>query len=242
MTPKKKNKTWLQKKEDRRSLLQAILFILATMAALFVLVRFGIPALIRIASFVGDLKSSTQLVDNQDQLPPIPPRLDSLPEYSKKDQVKVGGTSEPGSIVKISINGSYYNEVVTNAEGKFIFEDLKLKSGKNVLTATAIDQSGNESLTSDQTTVVFDQEEPSLEILNPQEGERFFEEDNPITVSGLTDGESTVFVNNRRAIVNAEGNFETNIPLSEGKNEIKVKAVDRAGNEVEKTLEVELVI
>jgi len=234
-------KSWLQKKEQKKALRQTLLFFASGLVVLFLLFRFGLPALVKLAGFFADLKSAGQLIEKQDKIRPAPPKFDYVDKNVDQRLIEISGQSEPASLVKVYRNGSVYKEVITSKKGKFKLDDVKLKNGKNVFTATAWDVAGNESAQSKSLQIVFDQEPPNLEINKPKDGSRFFDENNQIKVTGLTEKDAQVKVNNRRAIINSQGFFEVNLVLDEGENEIKIIAKDEAGNETEKSLKVEYI-
>jgi hypothetical protein len=52
-----------------------------------------------------------------------------------------------------------------------------------------------------------------------------------LLVSGKTDEDAVVYVNNQPALVADNGNFETTIEIFAGTNEIEIKAKSRYGKE-----------
>ena len=81
---------------------------------------------------------------------------------------------------------------------------------------------------------------PSLEIQTPQDGEVVTQL--VLTVSGLTETEATIKVNNQPVLVDENGNFSAEIEVFEGTKEIVVKATSRSGKETEvkKSINVDL--
>lgn len=69
---------------------------------------------------------------------------------------------------------------------------------------------------------------PSLEVYSPKEDQ---EVDNPLSVSGKTDPDAVVIVNNQSAVVSSDGLFETDINVTENLSEVNVSARSRAGRE-----------
>lgn len=70
---------------------------------------------------------------------------------------------------------------------------------------------------------------PSLSVFEPKEGtlvtERF------VKVSGKTDSDAIIKINNQPVLLDSEGNFVAEIEIFEGTSEIEVKAQSRAGKE-----------
>jgi hypothetical protein len=79
---------------------------------------------------------------------------------------------------------------------------------------------------------------PKLEISTPADGASFSKADSEINVSGNTDAENTVRVNDFIAIVDGAGNFSYLLKLSEGDNKIKITATNPAGSNTSKELTV----
>lgn len=79
---------------------------------------------------------------------------------------------------------------------------------------------------------------PPLEIDSPKENSVISKK--TITVSGQTDSNSTLFVNNDSVSVNRDGKFEKKVDLFPGKSTIKIKAVNRFGRQTEVERHVEV--
>jgi hypothetical protein len=69
---------------------------------------------------------------------------------------------------------------------------------------------------------------PTLEITNPAESTTV---SSPVSVSGNTSVDANVFVNDKEVTVDPNGNFKTEIQLTEGEHIVVVRAVDRNGRE-----------
>jgi len=70
---------------------------------------------------------------------------------------------------------------------------------------------------------------PSLNVLEPKEEQVVKER--RVKVVGKTDGDAIIKINNQPVLLDSEGNFEAEIEIFEGTNEIVVKAQSRAGKE-----------
>jgi len=234
----KPRRSRLIRKEEARNLRQALFFGFLTIILGLALVFLGIPALIRMAIFLGNLRSSSLPVESQDILPPAPPRLKPIPEATNSAQITIQGFAEPGSTVEIFLDGFSTKKVVSENDGTFTASDINLSLGKNDFWATATDQAGNTSQKSGQLTIFYDQTPPKLEIKEPASETTFSAEENKITIRGKTEEKATVTINDRIVIVDSEGNFEYPFLLSEGENLIQIIATDPAGNETQKEIKV----
>lgn len=70
---------------------------------------------------------------------------------------------------------------------------------------------------------------PQLEVINPSEG--FITTTNKVEVSGKTDSDSTVKVNNQLILVNDDGTFNGQIEVFEGTGELVITATNRSKKE-----------
>ncbi|MBM3205384.1 hypothetical protein FJZ41_00845 [Candidatus Shapirobacteria bacterium] len=228
----------LARKEEKRNLRKAAFFTLLTIVFAVAIVVWGIPALIKMAVFFGELRSSNLPVESQDNLPPQPPILEPLPTATNQAEIQVSGITEAGAAVKIYLTGGGVKEVVADNEGQFSFSGLKLTSGRNEIYAIASDQAGNQSPASQKMIIWYDNEAPSLEINEPADGTVVTEDAGKVKISGQTDPEASLLINDHLVILDKEGNFSYNLGLSVGENKILILAKDQAGNQSEKTLTV----
>jgi hypothetical protein len=193
----------------------------------------GIPALAKLAGFLGTLKSSSEKIEKNDTTPPAPPQLETLPEATNKENLEIKGFTEDGATVILLINNSR-EEVVADKEGSFTFT-TNLKKGENSIAVMAKDASGNESISSELQTVIYDNEKPLLEISSPEDGKNFYGSmQRQVVIEGTSEAGVSITVNGRYAAVDDEGGFSFATTLQEGDNNFMVKAVDKAGNEIEK--------
>lgn len=225
-------KTRLQRKREKESAKQAVKYIFLIFLVLFLLVRFGLPGLINLAAFIGNLRSSSQPIERQDQLAPQPPTLNPIPEATTSAEINLSGFAEAGSTIQLYVRGITVSDSVVNNEGDFEFLSVHLREGENEIYTVANDDQGNKSGESRTYLVTVDKTAPELSLSAPKDGDRFFDNDNPITVKGSAEEDVEVRINGRFVRTNGDGSFETNLSLSEGDNEIEVKATDEAGNEI----------
>src|SRR3989344_6002627 len=113
----------LQRKREKDSLRQAGKYILLTLVTLFLVVKFGLPSLIRLSAFIGDLKSSSQPIEKSDSLAPAAPTLLPLPEATNSAKINVAGYGEAGAAIKLSRGGISIEETIADSDGKFEFKD-----------------------------------------------------------------------------------------------------------------------
>lgn len=233
-----RRKSRLTRKEESRSIRRAVFYGCLTVALAFGLIFLGIPALIKMAIFLGSLRSSSLPIETKDTLPPSSPRLQPLPEATNSAQISIHGSAEPGSTVKIFLTGMPEKETIADNDGAFSHTNLVLTLGKNEIYAIAVDKAGNEGQQSERLTIFYDKTAPELEILEPSDGAEFFGEQNNIEIKGKTEAEAIIFINDHLIVVDKEGNFHYPLNLGEGDNQIKVIATDKAGNQAEQEIKV----
>jgi hypothetical protein len=228
----------LARKEEARSFRQAIFFGSLTLILLFLLIFLGIPALIKMAIFIGEIRNSAAPVKTEDLLPPAPPVIASLPPATNSAQINLQGFAEAGTVVEIFLNGLSEAKLVTEKNGTFTTDEVSLTSGRNEIMAKATDSGGNTSQSSEKIIIFYDTTPPKLTISEPADQSDYYGDENQIKILGLTEEEATVTVNGRLAVVNQDGSFELPFSLAEGENQIKIRATDQAGNQTEKEITV----
>ena len=228
----------LQRKREKDSLRQAFKYLMLVFGLLFILIRFGLPGLIKMAAFMGEIRQSKLPIEQVANRPILPPRLNPLPMATNSAELNISGYAQAGSTVKLYLRGINLNEVVVDANGEFVFKRIHLKEGENEIYTEATDNQNTVSEPSKSFMVIVDNTTPELEIASPSEGQRFFDKDSPITITGSTEPDLNLSINNRFVLVKSDGSFSTTLSLSEGDNSIEAVVRDLAGNETKKSLKV----
>lgn len=223
--------------EERKNKKKAAVFIVLTVAASIFIFFWGIPTLIKFASFVSDLTRGQKPIEKVDTTPPAPPQIDTLPDFTNQKTVTITGRSESGATVTFYLNGKE-KQLLIDKNGTFSF-DFNLIDGENSISAIAKDVAGNESQKTKVYKVVFDDTPPALEINKPNESDTFYgNSQRQIVIQGTTEAGAVVNINDRLVAVDAEGQFEYATSLNEGENKFNIKATDSAGNATEKSIVV----
>lgn len=230
--------------QEKRTNRKGIFFLFLTIILILLFFIFGIKALIKVTTIATNLKgeSTSQVAD---KTPPGPPQFENVKlKIALVPSYTIQARAEANSIVKIyqssESNPETYEaskEVKIGDSARFE-TNVNLDKGENLFYLTSTDASGNESGRSSGLIVIFDLDAPTLDVTIPQDNQDFFGTDAEITIEGTTEGSAKVNVNDRVAIVNTDGKFSTRLTLSEGKNEIKIIATDRAENKTEKIITV----
>lgn len=226
----------LSKKEAKRNQRQAILFGLLTITLIALIFIYGLPAIIKMATFIGDFRSSGTPIESNDKIPPAPPVFKYFLEATNSAKINLHGFAENGAKVKIYLDDTSIKEVVADNEGNFSLNNFGLNVGENKIKAVAIDNAGNKSAESEKITIWYDNQPPDLEISQPEDKITITDEDNKIEIKGKTEPEASLSINEHVVILDKEGNFEYTFPLSQGENLINIVAIDKAGNQTIKSL------
>ena len=220
--------------EQEKNTKNAALYIFLTIAALLILYFAGIPVLGKLTALISSMKGSNK-IGVSDTTPPPPPKFKPFPAFTNVQNLTLQGNTEPGITVKLVLNG-VDSEVLSDNSGTFSF-NVSLENDINTFAALAVDQAGNQSQKTEDYQITFDNKEPQIEISSPSDGSTFYgSTQRQITISGKTEPEASVTINDRIISVDDEGIFQYTTTLNEGSNNFNVKSLDKAGNFVEKSL------
>jgi hypothetical protein len=230
----------LNKNSVRRTQRTTILSIIGILIILFLLFRFGIDALVNFSLFLSGNKNQAA-TQNGNQINYIaPPTLNPLTPATSSAQTVISGQSVKSYQILLYLNGSNVDQTAVDSNGNFVFRET-LTSGDNQIEAKA-QVNGKQSDFSSLIDVVYKNSPPTLDISSPSDGQSFNKNQvntgNTISVTGKTDSGVSVTVNGFWAVVDDSNNFSYTLPLQNGDNQIKVVAVDPAGNKAEKDLKV----
>lgn len=198
----------------------------------------GIPAFVQVILFVSGFRkdktvSNVSLSENA----LLPPSLDPISEATNTGTISLSGFGEKDASVVVYVNDVETKKVQTDNDGKFFILNLPIKEGDNSITAKNV-KDDKESSFSAALSVSYLNKPPKLDIDSPHDGDKFSSEQKQVRVSGTTDPDNRITLNGRTVVVNTQGQFSFNFPLTGGDNEISIKAFDSAGNSVEKKVKV----
>lgn len=159
----------------------------------------------------------------------FPPVLDPLQEATNSGLIKVSGTGDKEATIKIVLNNVEILKVLSDKDGRFQTAKIKLSEGTNTISATST-LNNQESSPSTQLTIIFKKSQPNLEVENPKDNQKF-SDNKEITISGTTDPENRVTINERFVIIGWDGKFKYPVTLTDGDNNLKIIASDNAGNQ-----------
>ncbi len=219
----------------RRKLNATLAAITLLVGLIYISLRFFAPQL----GFLFGLISTNRNEEGpKDTIVPPPPIFSNIPSATSKTGINISGIAEPGSTVTLFVNGPKAGESIADSEGGFAFMAVNLRKGKNLIYAKSKDSSGNESGKSATAAVTVDEEKPTITIDAPKDGEMIRNLNERIEVKGRINEEAVVKINGRLAVSRPSFEFELLIGVDEGRIEIKIEAVDKAGNKAEKLMTV----
>lgn len=222
----------LVKQENKKMAQQTMAIIGGTILFIILFLWLGIPSLIKLAVALGNSKAVSKFNQQEDTLAPLPPQINSLVEATSSSIINIQGYAEAGSLITLSINTVKQSESTTDNQGNFSFSDVVLQEGDNNISLTATDTAGNQSQPSVVQDVVFDDKPPELAINNPSDGAKINGLlQQLITISGSTEPNAQLMVNDRQIVVTGDGSFSAKYELQEGDNKLTFTATDRAGNQ-----------
>lgn len=219
--------------KTKKNLLLSILGIALVMLLMF---KFGLPLLINLSLFLSGSRANQEQLKDQDPFFIAPPILNSSPRATSSANIIVSGVALKDQTINLYINGNLIDKTRTEDDGSFSFKEA-LSTGENVIKAKAVVED-KESEFSQTLAIAFKNAPPSLNIQSPSNDQSFAKDQNIADVKGTTDADVKITVNGFWAITDDNGNFSYRLPLQNGENNIKIVAVDIAGNKTQKEVKV----
>lgn len=201
-------------------------------------IRFG-PQLIAGAALMLPNTQKTAETSNINKSSFVaPPVLDPLPQATNSAKTNVSGKTFSKQLVFLYVNNNRVDETSADENGNFLFEEVPLDKGENLILAKTKNKEDKESDFSDEQTIIVRTDKPELSIDSPTDGQSFSKADKTIIVKGKTNIGNKVTVNDFWAIVDDNGQYSYNLTLQDGENSVKIVSTDQAGNTEEKTIKV----
>lgn len=227
----------LTRVKNKRATRQAFLYLFLSVAIIFAMIAWGVPAAARLA---GMMITKDTGIGGVTELSPTPPIFSDIPEATNSAMVTVSGFAQPGVEVELYLNGAEYKKILSDDAGVFEFKKVSISEGENSIYAYAVSSRGQRSEQSRNYSILLDNTAPTITLSSPGEGEVFRGSTQRIaTFQGFVSEESSsVFIGERMAIVQTDGSFNLPYQMIEGDQEIVIKAIDGAGNEKESTVKI----
>lgn len=234
MVTDKSRLTRTQAKQTRK---QIIVFGAAILITLFVFINFGPAVITTLGGVLSGKKNTFTLPTSKNVLDT--PSLDQL--YSATDSARInvtGKTLYKGAEIELYVNGSLQNTVTSREDGTFVFNNIPLQQGDNILKARVQQGQDSSDFSSDYILKLLTNDAPKLDISFPQDNATLQKGDQEINVTGTTDSDNNVTVNGFVAIVDGSGNFSYYLKLAEGDNTLNIVAQNPAGRSTAKSLKI----
>ncbi|AKJ05108.1 putative delta-60 repeat protein [Archangium gephyra] len=172
-----------------------------------------------------------------DLTPPVAPMVTEPDRLITGLNPVIAGTAEPGSTVRVWLDGAEAGETPATKDGKWFFRpDNVLNEGRHVVLATTMDAAGNLSASSVPISFELDSTAPERpNVTEPRFGTSI--NDPQPTIRGTAEAEIvvTVTLNGKTVstVTDKMGNwsFTLDTPLGHGSYSVKALAWDAAGND-----------
>lgn len=186
--------------------------------------------------FFNILDKKTEITQQVD-IPPQPPIVSSPQEYTNQSEITLTGYATSNTKLRLEVNNQTQDSVEVSDAGEFEIA-VKLSAGENTVKLFTINSNNVESEPR-RLSILLDTQAPEIELLSPADGAVFrLKEEQVLKVEGLTKPRSQVFLNDSLTYSDSNGNFSFRHQLSNGENKLRLKVIDRSGNETEKELTV----
>jgi len=193
--------------------------------------------LLNTSIFVANIFNKNEVIPlakNEDVYGAI--NIDDIPSATNSAKIVISGSVVNYTVLRFYINDEKVKEKEISASDNFSEEIGDLVSGNNEVYIKASTKDGKNSKKTEVFQVFYNNEKPKLEISEPADNSKTSKPD--ILIKGMTDKEVFIKINDLPVVVNANGNWETNIKLKDGDNLIAITASDLAGNTESKTITV----
>ncbi len=202
---------------------------------LYFIFNLGIRVLLSTAAFIANLRNKateTSLRKNSDVYALI--NIDSIPTATNSAKILITGSVLNFDQVEFYLNEEKIKEINLYSSDSFSEEIGDLLEGENEIYVKGKTKDNKISKQSKKFLVIYKKNKPKLEIDEPADQTKTSQPE--IRIKGKTDKEVFIKINDSPVVVDALGNFETNIRLKEGENIITVIAEDQAGNYEKKVI------
>ncbi|MBI2022267.1 cadherin-like beta sandwich domain-containing protein [Candidatus Daviesbacteria bacterium] len=220
------------KRLQRNSTRKLILSLILGFGLLYFIFTWGLPALLDGLSFFNQFKTTTKKeVINDTVLPP--PVLNIPFEATNTATIKISGYTKPNSKVEVYFDDELKETLESDSEGRFQTNFIDLALGTNNIYGITVSEDGGKSLPSKNIKLIYNNEQPKLEILEPSDQQLIKGGDKKVKVSGKTEPNNAVTINGIFTVVNSDGNFSYTVSLNDGDNTITIVSTNEVGNKTE---------
>lgn len=232
---KSRLKSHLQKEAYRNVLLASLGIVLV----IILLIIFGTNILVSFSLLVGKLTGTEDIEQTTQSTTYIaPPTLDIPVEATSSATITLSGFAQADQSIALFRDGKQIGKTTAKENNSFSFKNVRLQEGENIFKTRVQTEDKKHSEYSNEVKVSMLNKPPELSIDSPQDGQIFKKDGRPVKVTGKTNPNVKITVNDFWAIVDDEGNYSYLYTLKDGENELKVVATDNADNKTEKTIKI----
>lgn len=158
-----------------------------------------------------------------------------IPSFIKSNTLELKGTTEVGAEVSLFVNGQVADKSLAK-DGTFVVKATVAGNVESLIKLEAVDPSGNKGVTEGK--VFVDTKRPVITLSALPK----IITETKVTLKGTVSEKSSIKIEvNNKSVANFEGEIiDKQITLPEGKSSILITAVDQAGWDQKKKLEVEV--
>ncbi len=221
----------LSRVSDRKEKRRLVLAIVGIIGIFVLILAFGVKALIGFSLLVEKLRGGSPATTQQAQTIILPPTLDPPTSATNSATISATGKGQAELTVILYVNGKEFKQTAVRKDGTFILSGIPLVNGSNTISAKLTDTKGNVSDLSNIVSVNYGNTPPKLVVSDPTDNSTVTGDPNAVTVTGMTDDNVTVTINDRMVVIKTDNSFSYSYPLNEGDNILKIVATDASGNQ-----------
>ena len=203
---------------------------------IFVLIKFGIPALVGFSLFISNSKQTPAPSAQNSAEVITPPQLNPLPVATNSADFALSGKTQPQAAVSLYLNDNLLDKTQADNNGSFSFKSSYVQGDNKIYVKAKLNNETSDP--SDTLDVLFKNTPPDLTVNSPTDGQQFSKDQNSVNVTGSTDAGVNITVNGHWAVIDQNNNFSYQLNLQNGENDIKIEATDLAGNKTDKEIKV----
>lgn len=216
-----------RQKQQKVSIITAIFIFIVFFIFMFTV---GLKILFSASFFVSNLFAKRDekpiTTTNNDFIATID--ITDIPAATNSARITVSGSVINLDTLDFYLNDQKIKTISVLNQDVFSEEIDGLNKGSNTIYVIGKNKQANKRKVSPDFTILYKNEKPKLEIKEPSDNSKTNNQE--IRVSGATDKETFIKINNLPIVVDAMGNFSTTVKLKDGENKIEITAEDEAQN------------
>ena len=216
-----------RQKQQKINLITAVVIFIIFFIFMFTV---GLKILFSASFFVSNLFAKRDekptITTNNDFIATID--ITDIPTATNSARITVSGSVINLDTLDFYLNDQKIKTISVLNQDVFSEEIDGLNKGSNTVYVIGKNKQANKRKVSPDFTILYKNEKPKLEIKEPSDNSKTNNQE--IRVSGATDKETFIKINNLPIVVDAMGNFSTTVKLKDGENKIEITAEDEAQN------------